>query len=231
MLLGRDKRESVLQTESSGAVRRRGPSAGRDSARERLVRVGERLFARGGINGVSLREIASKADQKNHSAVQYHFGSREGLVQAIFDSRMLEMEPTRERMLHAAELAGTLGEVRALMDIVYLPQLELEGARGSQSYAAFLAQYLLRVRSHEFGVFSPHTPPHLARTLVLLRRSVAHLPEEVAQRRLVSCSLMFLHILVEQGHPESRASEGFEAALEDTLSQMVRVLAAPYELA
>jgi len=213
--------------------RTRGAAVGRDTARAKLVSVGEKLFAQGGINGVSLREIAAKAGQKNHFAVQYHFGSREGLVQAIFDARMMEMEPARGRMLEAAESAGLLNDARTLLDVVYLPQLELEGSRSSHSYAAFLSQYLLRTSSTEFGVFSPDTPPHLARTLSLLRERVGHLPEAAAQRRLVSCSLMFLHILVEHGHPGTRPkdSEPFETALEDTLNQIVRCLTAPLDAA
>ncbi len=48
----------------------------------RLILAGERLFAKGGIHGASMREIAAQAGQGNHAAVQYHFGSREGLVRA-----------------------------------------------------------------------------------------------------------------------------------------------------
>lgn len=218
-----------IETARPNKPRGRGPSLSSDAARAKIIESAERLFADGGINGVSLREIAARAGQKNHFAVQYHFGSREGLVQAIFDTRMLEMEPERGRMLAAAAEQGTLGDPRRLLDIVYLPQLELTGVRGKGGYAAFLAQYLLGTRSREFGVFSSGTPEHLTRTLKLLRASVGHLTEAAAQRRLVSCSLMFLHMLVEhdQGNDHGAPEEPFETALEDTLDQMTQVLTAP----
>ena len=50
----------------------------------RLVLAAERLFALHGIDGVSLRQIASEAGSANNSAVHYHFGSKEGLIGAIF---------------------------------------------------------------------------------------------------------------------------------------------------
>ena len=44
----------------------------------------ERLFALHGIDGVSLRQIAAEAGSANNSAVHYHFGSKTGLIAAIF---------------------------------------------------------------------------------------------------------------------------------------------------
>ena len=142
-----------------------------------MLAAAERLFAEGGVNAVSFREIATAAGQRNHFAVQYHFGTREGLVQAIFDHRMFEMEPIRGRMLSQARAEGALADTRTLVEIVYLPQLELGDDDGRHSYAGFLSQYLMRARSHRFGEFSAATPPHLAETLERLRDRLLHLPE------------------------------------------------------
>jgi AcrR family transcriptional regulator len=198
----------------------------------RMILVAEALFAEGGINGVSMREIASKAGQGNHFAVQYHFGSREGLVEAIFDYRMEQMEPIRAQMLAAAEAEGRLQDARTLLDIIYLPQLELPDGEGYQSYAGFLSQYLMRSLSHRFGDFGNAPHEHLARTFELLRARLSYLPEEVAQRRLVAASFMFLAILVRHQTFESRApgEETFEAALDDTIEQIVNAVCAPLRL-
>ena len=189
----------------------------------------ERLFADVGINGVSFREIAAAAGQKNHFAVQYHFGTREGLIQAIFEHRMFEMEPIRQRLLQQARDEGRLDDTRALAEIVYLPQLELRDDDGRHAYAGFLAQYLMRTRSRRFGEFSATTPPHLAETLARLRARLDHLPEAAAQRRLVSASLMFVHILTHHGDPDwmDGENERFQEAVHDTIDQIVRCLEAP----
>lgn len=197
----------------------------------RLILAGERLFARGGIHGASMREIAALAGQGNHAAVQYHFGSREGLVRAIFNYRMEQMEDERGAMLGKAEAVGRLKDARTLLEIVLLPQLDLQDADGNHSYASFLSQYLLQSRSPEFGDFSGSEPPNLTKALHLLRDRVSYLPPYVAQRRLISISLMFLNILVRHhGADEAIFGETFEEALEDTMEQIVAVMCMPLRL-
>lgn len=201
--------------------------------KERMILMGEVLFAEHGINGASMREIASKSGQRNHNAVQYHFGSREGLVRAIFDYRMEQMEPTRYRMLQVAEAGGLLMDARTLLDIVMLPQLDLEDADGNHSYASFLSQHLLRSRPTRFGDFGSESPPYLARTLDLLRARIAYLPTPVAQRRLVNGCLMFLNILASHrgsGGPGD-LEEPFELALEDTMEMIVSGICMPLRTA
>lgn len=197
--------------------------------KEKMILVGEVLFAEHGINGASMREIASKAGQRNHNAVQYHFGSREGLVRAIFEYRMEQMEPARRAMLDAAVARGLLMDARTLLDIIMIPQLDLEDADGNHSYASFLSQYLLRSQSTQFGDFGSESPCHLARALDLLRQRLIYLPTPVAQRRLVNGCLMFLNILVSHrgvgvaDDPE----EPFDLALEDTMEMIVTSICMP----
>jgi AcrR family transcriptional regulator len=53
--------------------------------RQQFVAAAQQLFAERGIDSVSLNEITVAAGQKNRNALQYHFGNREGLLQAIID--------------------------------------------------------------------------------------------------------------------------------------------------
>lgn len=61
-----------------------------------LISAGERRFARDGVAGAKLSDIVRDADQRNDSAVGYHFGSREGLLAAIVAKHMAVMESQRE---------------------------------------------------------------------------------------------------------------------------------------
>jgi AcrR family transcriptional regulator len=74
------------------------------SAKERLVVSAERMFARHGIDGVSLRQIGADAGNLNNSAVQYHFGSKDDLVQAIFEYRLGPLNGRREGLLAAHQV-------------------------------------------------------------------------------------------------------------------------------
>jgi AcrR family transcriptional regulator len=209
----------------------KGGEADSDSVgvKEKMILVGEVLFAEHGINGASMREIAAKAGQRNHYAAQYHFGSREGLVRAIFEYRMEQMEVARRVMLEEAADRDLLMDARMLLNIIMIPQLDLEDADGNHSYASFLSQYLLRSRSTRFGDFGGESPPYLARALDLLRQRLAYLPAPVAQRRLVNGCLMFLNILVSHrgaGVVED-LEEPFELALEDTMEMIVTSICMP----
>lgn len=201
----------------------------RQDSKISLVLAAEVLFARGGIDGVSLREIAAAAGQRNHHAVQYHFGNRDALVQAVFDYRMDQMEDARGIMLAEAEQAGRLGDARTIVDIIFLPQLELIDVHGDRSYAGFLSQYLLRNADTEFGRFGGHLPPNLAKTLDLLRARLDFLPDATAQRRLITACFMFLNMLSVHSRDarDGRNGEAFASALDDTLSQIVAAICLP----
>lgn len=203
-----------------------------DASKVALILAAEVIFARDGIDSASLREIAALAGQRNHHAVQYHFGSRDSLVQAVFDYRMEQMEDARGAMLDAAAAAGREDDLRTIAEIIFIPQINLIDAQGDHSYAAFLSAYLLRYQASRFGQFGGgRAAPNLDRTLRLLRACLAHLPEATAQRRLVTVCFMFLNILVihTRGDGDARDDgEPFEAAVTDTLDQIVAALSAPY---
>jgi len=198
-------------------------------SRTRMIVVGEALFAKEGIDGVSLRQVAAKAGQKNHHAVQYHFNSREGLVQAIFDYRMEQMDRHRLDMLQAAEKDGRLENPRTIADIIFVPQLEVISELGDFSYANFLCQYLLRNSDAEFGRFGGNLPEGLTRVLGLLRSRLDFLSDGAAQRRLITACFMFLNLLAvyTRDLESGRANEEFSDALEDTMRQIVAALFLP----
>ncbi len=69
----------------------------------RLRTAGRRIFARQGYEGASLRAITREA-RANLGAVTYHFGSKEGLYEAVVDSALA---PLRNRVTEAASVPGT----------------------------------------------------------------------------------------------------------------------------
>src|SRR5262249_18330357 len=75
------------------------PSTPDPAVRTEIIDVAERLFAERGFSGVSLREINSEAGQRNASAIQYHFGNREGLIKAVFDRHVSVVDAERNRLL------------------------------------------------------------------------------------------------------------------------------------
>ena len=110
------------------------------TARIRILEAAERLFAEFGIEGVSLRQIAAAAGQRNTSAVAYHFGSKPGLVAALYEWRMTPINARRLQLLAAAEAPSVETYVRSLVQPLadVLTQAEAEGR--PSWYLRFLAE-------------------------------------------------------------------------------------------
>ncbi|WP_162527291.1 TetR/AcrR family transcriptional regulator [Sphingomonas solaris] len=214
-------------------TRRRSHRPEVEATRLRILRAAERLYAARGFDGVSLREIAVAASQGNNNAVQYHFGSREKLIEAIFRQRVAEMEGEREEMLAQAERDGKLGDVATLIAVLSLPHLTLCDARGHHPHAGFLLHYLVR-RSPDGsgrGLAQAFTgAPAMMRLLALLPRLLGGLPSDLAQTRIMLCALMFLNLLVQHdaNNPESGDPVALARHATDTVAAMTAALRGPF---
>ena len=70
--------------------------------RERILDAAERLFMANGYDGTSMRQITGEAGV-NLAAVNYHFGSKESLMQEVFRRRLDWLNEERMRVLDAFE--------------------------------------------------------------------------------------------------------------------------------
>ncbi len=104
------------------------------STKDRILGAAEELFAQNGFAGTSLREVTSRADV-NVAAVNYHFGSKENLVNEVFRRRMDEMSAQRLTRLKAA-VQQHPGELEAVLAAFIGPALAL--AQDRQGGGAFI---------------------------------------------------------------------------------------------
>lgn len=118
----------------------------------RLIDAAERLFGESGVERVSLEQIAAAADQANKYAVQYHFGSREGLISAIFEMRLPSIDARRRAYLDALKASGELS-VRELLWVFIRPVIEEVDAEGKHRFASFSARlfHLPKLRAYWFN--------------------------------------------------------------------------------
>ena len=181
----------------------------KESGRDALIRTAERLFGEHGISAVSLRQVAAAAGQANNSAVRYHFGSRQGLVDAIFTYRMARIDERRRAMLaEARRPAGARGEldVRTLLQAFIFPLAESIGHEDGVSwYARFLRQVVF---DPGFDVFAPprdEVARGLRAVITGLGAHIAHLPEPVRTRRILQLAQLVVHALADQ---ESQLAHG-----------------------
>ena len=193
----------------------------------------EALFAERGIEAVSLREIAALAKHGNNNAVQYYFGTKAGLVDAIFEHRVSQMEDQRREMLVQAEAANLLDDALTLMQILCLPHLSLVNDEGQYPYAGFMGQYLTRNRpvglrhAADLNLLSSQ---QLRRLLNLIAKRISYLPLSIAESRTAICNLMFVNVLIRWNHTPAnlRDSVIFNQLIRDTIEIATDSLCAPF---
>ncbi|HEX5756291.1 MAG TPA: TetR family transcriptional regulator [Arenimonas sp.] len=109
------------------------------STKERILGAAEELFAQHGFAGTSLREVTSRADV-NIAAVNYHFGSKENLVNEVFRRRMDEMSERRLSLLARAQ-ADKPGDLESVLAAFIEPALAMNLDRhGGASFVRVLAR-------------------------------------------------------------------------------------------
>lgn len=110
---------------------------------ERLLDAAEDLFAEKGFEAVSLREITARAEA-NVAAVNYHFGSKENLIDAVMGRHALPIN--RERIARLDELLARkeAPAVREVLDAFLQPMTNriLEKENRQQLFANFMARMI-----------------------------------------------------------------------------------------
>jgi AcrR family transcriptional regulator len=197
--------------------------------RARLLRAGERLFAERGIHQVRLREINALAGQRNSSALHYHFGSRDGLVEAILSEHQTAMDRKVRPALDGLVAGPGEPTVRAVVAIwvdALTAQLQTESGR---DFLRLLPQILDTVnRTVREGAVLRDSAAS-ARTFALLDRCLADLPTALRRERLVAYALILTTLfadraaLVESGAPLALDDDQFAAHVTDVLCGALQV--------
>lgn len=109
------------------------------NTKDRILGAAEELFAQHGFAGTSLRQVTSRADV-NIAAVNYHFGSKENLVNEVFRRRLDELSENRINALRRA-VEEQPGSLEALLSAFIEPALALTLDRhGGSAFVRVLAR-------------------------------------------------------------------------------------------
>lgn len=148
------------------------------STPDRILDAAEKLFADDGFGATSLRSITAEA-QVNLAAIHYHFGSKEALVQAVFERLLGPVNGERLRLLEAAEAEHDPPELDAILRAFFGPPIRLweDAGRGR-----VLVKLMGRLFAEAEGLLEPVVRQHFGllfeRFLGALRRAVPSLPDD-----------------------------------------------------
>lgn len=163
------------------------------ATRERLLGEAGRLFARRGLWQVTVREITAAAGQRNVSALSYHFGSREGVLDAILAQYGDPID--EERRDHLAAV-GPDAETRDLLAALVIPYASNLGTPGGRDYLRIVAQ--MSERFAGWREPNPGVGPWLREILGILERRVGDLPPAVRQERVVEMIMLMTVAVAER---------------------------------
>ena len=191
----------------------------------RLLREAERLFARRGLWQVTVREITQAADQRNVSALNYHFGSREGVLDAILTSHG---DPTDEARGRHLEDVGREARSRDLVAALVVPYASHLATPEGRDYLRIVAQ--LTARFSTWRDANPGTGPNLREILGLLEARPAEVPAAIRRERVIEMIMLMTAALAERARAiESEDPLGLDEPtfVENLTDVLVGVLEAP----
>jgi len=202
------------------------------SRQTRILDAAEIAFADFGFAGASLREIVGQA-RVNLATVYYYFGSKRGLLAAVFERRFGPLRQEHLELLGRleAEAKGKPLPVEKILTAMLTPPLRLAGAASARHKA------VLRLIGRALTVPNPQTQELLhqqhrevrAAYLAALRRSLPDLPEPDLQWRFQFFWGALALILCNPGRIEKMTGGACNPAdTKAVLSQMTAFCAAGF---
>src|SRR4051812_49682602 len=132
--------------------------------RTRILDAAEELFMQHGFEGTSMRLLTAKAGV-NLAAVNYHFGSKDALIEALFRRRLDAMNAARVAELDKLESAERAPQPEAIIRAFIAPGLRLmeDAKSGGRNFARVLGGPDRGPNKGGRGVTGPGFAPTLPR--------------------------------------------------------------------
>ena len=200
---------------------------------DRLIDAAEVLYATHGLAGASLRQISAAAGTANNYAVQYHFGDAAGLVRALLEKRMPELERRRAALLAQAKAAGLLSDLRTLNEVLYRPLIEHTNAQGERWFARFVLALFSAPGGLSVASGTEHLAPISEHILDLQSEALRTVPARLLRERHRLIVIMILMSVCNRREPQTdelgtlvvdNAFDMATAALSAPVSKSVRTL-------
>jgi AcrR family transcriptional regulator len=143
--------------------------------KEKILDTAERLIGEQGYAATSLRHVIAEAGV-NLAAVHYHFGSKEGLLDAVVTRKVTPVNLTRLAWLERVETEAGGGpvEVEKILESFLLPTVEVAGR--SPDFVRLMGQMLAEGMMPR--IVEKHFRPTGMRFVSALRQALPALPEE-----------------------------------------------------
>jgi AcrR family transcriptional regulator len=158
-----------------------------------LLQTAERLFARDGIDAVSTRRIAQEANQRNVSALQYHFGSKDNLIDALLAMRLESINARRQQLLNELSVPPREADLHDLLTALALPLLEQLDVPDSHFVGCLYQLYLHTRGERVYSNMQPEFTAALETVTNAIEQQLIDLPIGVRIGRLRLMGSQLVH--------------------------------------
>lgn len=140
------------------------PKLSPQATKSRILDAAEELFVSGGFDSLSMRQITSAAGV-NLAAVNYHFGSKDALIQSVLARKLDPLNEQRIAMLDAFETQfGDQLTCEHVLAAMFLPAVRLFRDDSGPHAGSFL-QFLGRAYTEPSSVVRDFINTHYIQTL------------------------------------------------------------------
>jgi len=116
---------------------RTGARASSEDTRNQIKAAAQMLFARHGVDAVTVQEIVDAAGQRNNAALHYHFGTKEELIRQMVVDGAAVLDERRRGMLEDIEARGGPRSIREVLLVLVMPVIELGEDERWRGYIRF----------------------------------------------------------------------------------------------
>ena len=171
----------------------------KENTKQRILDSAERLFAEEGYHATSLRSITAAA-KVNLAAVNYHFGSKESLLEAVIMRRLGPLNAARlaqlEEVLRQADSAGKVPSCRDVLRCFVEPTLKLrQQGSGAENFITLIGRTLAQPKGLAMSIFMREIQPLMKRLFEALKLTLPGLSEQDLFWRLHFCIGSLSHIM------------------------------------
>lgn len=203
------------------------PSESTDqNTRAQLIAAAEKLFAESGIDAVSLRQINLAAGQKNSSAAHYHFGSKQALIAAIFETRMRDVNSRREKAIDQIIADGLEDNVRTLIEAFVYPIIEeMDNTAGGSHYIRFMALAIGHPQLDLNELWRQKYGSGLNRLVKMLQAALPDIPLAIVGQRFGLAFEQLIHSLADREKTRHSSQHSIEVDASLFVSNLVDCIA------
>lgn len=204
-----------------------------ERTREHLLDVAEALFGERGVAGVSLREIRLAAGARNTAAIQFHFGNREGLLEALAQRHMPGIATLQQALYDDMVEKDLAADSRSLVEVLVRPAAEyLTRGPSERAWVKIMADLgqAPDLRLKEMVAVAP--PAAQKAGAVLYEQLIRQMPPALARERSVVLSQVALHMCADRARLEddpsqSRAHVAADVFVENLVDMICAAVFAP----